>query len=190
MIIRTKTETRLSAASLFFALWFVAGCGGDADTDADAATDEAAADMAETDADEAEMVPEGVLIDLRKFEFASHLAIDLDASEESETGLFVRVLEDGSGPATQPGDEIVLNYTVWLPDGNRIDTGDFPMVIAPGSAIDGFVEGATGMRLGERRQLVLPYDLAYGAAGRGSIPPYSPLVFQVELIEHTPMGEG
>ena len=60
------------------------------------------------------------------------------------------------------------------------------MVLGRTQLIDGWTEGVTGMRLGEKRRLVVPYQLAYGAAGRPGVPPNSNLVFEVELAEHTP----
>ncbi|MCE2531242.1 MAG: FKBP-type peptidyl-prolyl cis-trans isomerase [Acidimicrobiia bacterium] len=117
--------------------------------------------------------------------------------EETESGLFIQVLREGSGPPAGYGDEMGVHYTVWLPNGSKVDSSHdhnppepLDMVLGATSLIDGWVEGVTGMRMGERRKLVLPFHLAYGPAGRSGIPPYSPLVFEVELAEHIPTGEG
>ncbi|MXW66765.1 MAG: FKBP-type peptidyl-prolyl cis-trans isomerase [Gemmatimonadales bacterium] len=117
--------------------------------------------------------------------------------EETESGLFIQVLQEGSGPPAGYGDEMGVHYTVWLPNGSKVDSShdhDPPepldMILGSTALIDGWVEGVTGMRMGERRKLVLPYHLAYGTEGRPPIPAYSPLVFEVELAEHIPTGEG
>ncbi|WP_419857866.1 FKBP-type peptidyl-prolyl cis-trans isomerase [Candidatus Palauibacter irciniicola] len=146
---------------------------------------------------EAAGTPEGVITDLREMTFADELAVDLDAMEETESGLFIQVLQEGSGPPAGYGDEMGVHYTVWLPNGSKVDSShdhDPPepldMILGSTALIDGWVEGVTGMRMGERRKLVLPYHLAYGTEGRPPIPAYSPLVFEVELAEHIPTGEG
>ena len=121
-----------------------------------------------------------------------------DEMELLESGLYIQVLQTGSGPGAGHGDEMEVHYTVWLPNGSKLDSSydhsppdPLPMVLGITGLIDGWVEGVTGMRVGERRKLVLPYDLAYGAAGRpGGVPPYTPLTFIVELAEHIPAGEG
>jgi FKBP-type peptidyl-prolyl cis-trans isomerase FkpA len=125
--------------------------------------------------------------------FAAELAVDLESMSLQESGLYIQVLEEGDGPAAAPGDGLGVDYTVWLSDGSKLDSSfdhqppaPLPMVLGRTQLIDGWTEGVTGMRLGEKRRLVVPYQLAYGAAGRAGVPPYSNLVFEVELAEHTP----
>ena len=182
-----------SAAALLLAPLALA-CAGDAGEEAEGGAESAPETPA---AAGTTGVPEGVITDLREITFSGDLAVDLDAMEETESGLFVEVLQEGSGPPAGYGDEMGVHYTVWLPNGSKVDSShdhDPPepleMILGSTSLIDGWVEGVTGMRMGERRKLVLPYDLAYGPAGREGIPPYSPLVFEVELAEHIPTGEG
>ncbi len=131
--------------------------------------------------------------DPRRIAWAPSLAIDLDAMERQATGLYVQVLAEGEGPRAAPGDTMGINYTVWLSDGRKLDSsfdhtppGPYPMILGETPLIDGWVEGVTGMRLGEKRRLVVPHDLAYGPAGRQGVPPYSALVFEVELARHAP----
>ena len=188
---RTANWFRLLPAVLLLPLG--AACGGDAAEDAEPVQSEAEVPAAA----EAGDPPEGVITDVREITFASELGVDLDAMEETESGLFVQVLRAGSGPPAGFGDEMHVHYTVWLPNGSKVDSSHdhtppepLEMVLGSTALIDGWVEGVTGMRLGERRRLVLPYDLAYGAEGRSGIPAYSPLVFEVELAEHVPVGEG
>ena len=172
-----------------------AACGGDAAEDAEPAEGEPEPETPTATVEDAP--PEGVITDVREMTFAPELEVDLDAMEETESGLFVQVLRAGSGPPAGFGDEMHVHYTVWLPNGSKVDSSHdhqppepLEMVLGSTSLIDGWVEGVTGMRLGERRRLVLPYDLAYGPEGRQGIPPYSPLVYEVELAEHIPVGEG
>jgi peptidylprolyl isomerase len=128
--------------------------------------------------------------DLQDVVFAPALEVNLDAMEEQESGLYIQVLREGDGPPAVAGDSMGVDYTVWFPDGTKLDSSHdhmppvpLPMVLGETRLIDGWVEGVTGMRVGEKRRLVLPYDLAYGAAGRPGVPPYSPLVFELELAQ-------
>lgn len=175
---------------------FLTACGGEGSgdaepADADTPVDGAPAATATPDA------PGEVITDVREIAFAPELEVDLDQMELRESGLYVQVLENGSGPPAASGDEMGVHYTVWLPNGFLVDSsldGAAPeplsMVLGQTPLIPGWVEGVTGMRLGERRKLVLPYNLGYGEQGRSPIPPYSALVFVVELAEHVPTGEG
>jgi FKBP-type peptidyl-prolyl cis-trans isomerase len=56
------------------------------------------------------------------------------------------------------------------------------MVLGVTQLIVGWTQGVSSMRVGERRRLVVPFDLAYGPAGRPGVPPYSPLLFELELM--------
>lgn len=141
--------------------------------------------------------PADVITDVREITFAPELEVNLDEMELQESGLYIQQLKSGSGPPAAFGDEMGVEYTVWLPNGSKLDSSQdhnppqpYSIVLGSSSLIDGWVEGVTGMRLGEQRRLVLPYDLAYGAEGRPGVPPYTPLVFVLELAEHIPTGEG
>lgn len=192
---RTSNGFR-TAATLLLAPLAIA-CAGDAEEGA-AGDAESAGEAPVILEDSAVPPPDGVITDLREMDFAPELAVDLDAMEETESGLFIQVLREGSGPPAGYGDEMGVHYTVWLPNGNRVDSShehDPPepldMILGSTSLIAGWVEGVTGMRMGERRKLVLPYNLGYGELGSPPrIPSYSALVFEVELAEHIPAGES
>lgn len=159
-------------------------------TDAGQAAAEAPVPEEATATQEAPQPP----LDPRDVTFAAELGVDLDAMTRSETGLYVQVLREGDGPPAEPGDTMGVAYAVWLWDGTKIDASadhrppePLPMVLGRTALIAGWTEGVTGMRLGEKRLLVVPYELGYGAPGRPPrIPPYSTLVFEVELVRHAP----
>jgi FKBP-type peptidyl-prolyl cis-trans isomerase FkpA len=97
----------------------------------------------------------------------------------------------GTGAEAVNGRNVTLNYSGWLYNpagtdgkGQPFDSGTFgPFVLGTGNVIQGWHQGIPGMRVGGRRRLVLPPNLAYGAAGRlPQIPGNATLVFDVELI--------
>jgi hypothetical protein len=172
----------------FLLVGAVAGCGGDEQVEPDESVE------APTLAERTLSNPTEVNIDLRSVPWAVDLEVDLDAMIRRPSGLFVQVLREGRGPPAARGDSMDIHYRVWLPSGRLIDSSydrsppePLSMVLGETSLIDGWVEGVTGMRLGERRRLVIPHELAYGPAGHpAGIPPYSPLLYEVELVGHRP----
>jgi len=104
------------------------------------------------------------------------------------SGLQYIELREGTGHTAEHGRRISVHYTGWLLDGTKFDSSvdrgqPFEFVLSKGTVIDGWVEGVQGMRVGGRRQLIIPPDLAYGAEGAPpTIPPYATLVFEVELL--------
>ena len=165
------------------------GCAGNGDTDAqvDAAADVSPEASAVESPQEAGLSPTDVT-------FAEELAVDFESMDLQESGLYIQVLQEGEGPQAAPGDRMGVHYTVWLSDGSTLDSSfdhqppePYGMVLGQTPLIDGWTEGVTGMRLGEKRRLVVPYQLGYGTSGRPpSVPGYSTLVFEVELASHTP----
>jgi len=105
------------------------------------------------------------------------------------------VLKPGEGTAIIAGQLAVVQYTGWLYDTAAVDhkgklfdssqgTGKpFSFPVGTGSVIRGWDQGVVGMKVGERRRLIIPPDLAYGDAGAGGvIPPGATLVFDIELV--------
>jgi len=93
----------------------------------------------------------------------------------------------GDGVAAQPGQEYTVHYTGWLRDGTKFDSSvdrGKPFVFVQGrrQVIAGYDIGFAGMKVGGKRRLFLPYQLAYGEKGRGKIPPKAELIFDVELL--------
>jgi peptidylprolyl isomerase len=99
----------------------------------------------------------------------------------------------GTGPMVEPRKCIYTHYTGWLTNGTRFDSSRDtlpngqprpPLSFNQGSrrVIMGWDMGFEGMRVGGKRRLIIPYQLAYGEAGRAPIPPRSTLIFDVELL--------
>lgn len=96
----------------------------------------------------------------------------------------------GTGPALKLGDKFTLNYAGFLcATGKQFDDSfskgkPLTGTAATGQLIPGFLDGLVGMRVGGRRQLVIPSDKAYGPAGQGAdIPPNASLVFVLDLTK-------
>jgi peptidylprolyl isomerase len=107
----------------------------------------------------------------------------------SITDLIVEDLVVGTGATANPGDVISVHYTGWLEDGTKFDSsydsgGPIEFVLGQGEVIDGWDFGLVSMKVGGKRRLTVPPDLAYGAKGMGDfIPPNAALIFEVELLE-------
>lgn len=108
--------------------------------------------------------------------------------ETTATGLKIYDFEVGTGVQPQSGQQVSVQYTGWLEDGTMFDSslerGD-PIVfpLGTGSVIPGWDEGIASMKVGGKRQLVIPPDLAYGEAGSPPvIPENATLIFEVELV--------
>jgi peptidylprolyl isomerase len=114
-------------------------------------------------------------------------ALPLSAYTIRDDGLQIAVLKESEGAALASGDGASVHYTGWLLDGIVFDSSvprgaPFDFQVGGGQVIKGWDQGVIGMRPGERRQLVIPSALGYGAKGAGSIPPGATLVFEVELL--------
>jgi FKBP-type peptidyl-prolyl cis-trans isomerase len=122
-------------------------------------------------------------------EFAESLGIDLSEMRQTPSGLYIQDLVEGRGLAARSGHVVVVHYTGWLPNGEQFDTtlGAEARSFQLGArrdVITGWEEGVAGMRIGGKRRLVVPPQLAYGARGvPGAIPPNATLVYEFELLE-------
>jgi len=107
------------------------------------------------------------------------------------TELKIKDLTVGKGATAKAGDTVTVNYTGWLTDGKQFDTSygkaPFPFVLGAGDVIVGWDKGVAGMKVGGKRELLIPPALGYGAQGAGAdIPPNATLRFEVELLGVTP----
>jgi FKBP-type peptidyl-prolyl cis-trans isomerase len=106
----------------------------------------------------------------------------------TQTGLKYETVQPGTGPEAKPGQTVSVHYTGTLTNGKQFDSSHdrgrpFQFVLGMGQVIRGWDEGVAGMKVGEKRKLVVPPELGYGDAAQGSIPPRSFLLFDVELLE-------
>ncbi len=101
--------------------------------------------------------------------------------------LKIEDIKEGSGAEVSSGDSITIHYHGTLENGNVFDSSvergtPFKCRIGVGMVIAGWDMGVIGMKVGGKRKLTIPPQLAYGERGVGDIPPNSTLIFDVELV--------
>lgn len=109
-------------------------------------------------------------------------------AKPTESGLFFISEKKGSGSKPEAGQKVKVHYTGMFLDGTKFDSSvdrgqPFEFTLGQKQVINGWDEGIAMMRKGGKATLVIPSHIAYGPQGRGSIPPFSTLVFEVELID-------
>ncbi|MFY7909802.1 MAG: FKBP-type peptidyl-prolyl cis-trans isomerase [Emticicia sp.] len=112
-------------------------------------------------------------------------ATKLPVTEKTASGLrFLRTLEVPNGTQLKAGLNTSVKYTGFLVStGKQFDTGQFNVLLGANGVVKGFEEGLLKMKVGEKATLVFPSSLGYGTTGSGSsIPPYAPLIFNVEIV--------
>lgn len=104
--------------------------------------------------------------------------------------LEIKELEEGSGAEAKAGDEVTVQYVgVDYKNGKEFDSSwsrnePFPFTLGAGEVIPGWDQGVEGMKVGGRRELIIPPELAYGEAGAPpAIAPNETLVFVIDLLE-------
>jgi peptidylprolyl isomerase len=110
-------------------------------------------------------------------------------SGPAPTKLVTKEIITGTGPEAKAGNSVTVNYVgVLYKGGKEFDASwkrneTFPFVLGKGQVIPGWDQGVAGMKVGGRRELIIPAELAYGAKGSPpTIPPNSALVFVVDLL--------
>lgn len=160
----TKLLAALAAASLL-----IGACGDDDDAETSAEVGDATQGVA------------GVTVEGEVGESATITVEEGFAVTE----LVTEDLVVGDGEEVPAGATVTVHYAGVLLDGTEFDAsfGGQPATFPLSGVIPGWTEGIPGMKVGGRRLLVIPPDLAYGSAGQGPIPPNSPLVFVVDVLD-------
>lgn len=119
--------------------------------------------------------------------FAPSLGVNLAASTKLPSGLYYRDITLGTGAVLASGQTVGMRYAGSLANGQEFDSNPAPepvfsFSLGAGQVIKGWDQGLVGMKVGGRRQLIIPPDLAYGPNDYGPIPGNSVLVFTVDAL--------
>jgi FKBP-type peptidyl-prolyl cis-trans isomerase len=121
---------------------------------------------------------------------------DEQGTVTTDSGLKYLDLKVGDGPAAKRGDVVAVLYVGRLTNGTVFDSSQdsdkpFLFPLGRGKVIKGWDEGVAGMKVGGKRKLIIPSDLAYGEHGSPpAIPPNARLVFEVDLLQITTKEAG
>lgn len=138
------------------------------------------------------VVISGIYFFFGKKETVEAPAINLTEEESNSQiydiqGMKTEILKQGTGEAAKNKDKVTVHYVGTFENGEKFDSSldrgiPFSFNLGAGEVIKGWDLGVLGMKVGERRKLTIPYNLAYGEDGYGSIPPKATLIFEVELM--------
>jgi len=115
--------------------------------------------------------------------------INMDNAITTDSGLKYVEIKEGTGESPKKGQKVTVHYTGTLENGTKFDSSrerrtPFDFTIGVGQVIKGWDEGVATMKVGGRRQLIIPPELGYGDSGVGGvIPGNATLIFDVELLD-------
>ncbi len=108
------------------------------------------------------------------------------AVRSTPEGVLYEVLVQGEGAQPQSTDEVSVHYAGYLIDGKKFDSSydrGEPITFSLNQVIEGWKIAVPLMKVGSKYKLYIPYHLAYGERGQRDIPPFSTLVFEIELLD-------
>ena len=166
----------------------IAGCGGGSSSSSTSSTSSAASTGAEASTAEAPAseagseMPQGEVAKLKKPQVTA-------PKGPPPQKLVVKELKQGTGAAAKSGDEVTVQYVgVDYKTGKEFDSSwsrnePFTFFLGAGEVIPGWDQGVEGMKVGGRRELIIPPELGYGSAGSPpAIPPNETLIFVIDLL--------
>ncbi len=104
-------------------------------------------------------------------------------TEKTNTGLrFIRTSATTTNDSLKTGDNVSVKYNGMFLSETSFDSGTFGVVIGSNSTIAGFSEGISKLKKGEKARIILPSNIGYGSKGSGSIPPFTPLIFDIQIL--------
>jgi peptidylprolyl isomerase len=125
--------------------------------------------------------------DLSAISYAPALGVEPATMSRTPRGVLYRDLVPGAGEPVGAGKLVAIHYAGSLPDGTPFDANGpsdppYEFRLGAGEVVPGFDEAVTGMKVGGKRQVVIPPALGYGAQANGPIPANSVLVFTIDLV--------
>jgi FKBP-type peptidyl-prolyl cis-trans isomerase len=111
---------------------------------------------------------------------------------KTDSGLQYWDIKIGTGEEAKSGDKVKVHYTGWFTSEKKFDSSvdaqqPYSFTLGQGNVIKGWDEGVAGMKVGGKRQMRIPPELAYGEQGfKNIIPPNATLIFDVQLLAVTP----
>ncbi|MEK7635501.1 MAG: FKBP-type peptidyl-prolyl cis-trans isomerase [Patescibacteria group bacterium] len=118
----------------------------------------------------------------------TQINLNMNNNQEQEKPI-IEVLKQSEGAEIKNGDKATVHYTGILENGQKFDSSldrgqPFEFTLGAGQVIKGWDLGVLGMKIGEKRKLIIPASLGYGERGAGGIiPPNATLIFEVELLK-------
>jgi hypothetical protein len=131
--------------------------------------------------------PTAPAVPIEQTVFDPSLGVSLAQSTKLPSGLYYRDITPGTGTALATGQTVGMRYVGAFANGNVFDSNPAPKAVftfqlGAGNVIKGWDQGLVGMKVGGRRQLIIPPELAYGPNDYGPIPGNSVLVFTVDAV--------
>jgi FKBP-type peptidyl-prolyl cis-trans isomerase len=108
----------------------------------------------------------------------------LNITESTEDGFrLIMVKANPTGVPVKQGVSTTVAYTGYFLNGTQFDKGEFAFSPGAGTTVLGFDRAVSKLKVGEKARAIFPSALAYGAKSSEKIPPYTPLVFDIEIIK-------